>query len=264
MNTLSALFDRIVLAILVTGVLVVPAAAQSQRIGGGTTARKAFAFFWETHLDPPAPPLAQSFDTALLEGGNDVLQRVMLDRAQKTYFGYNVLVEPLPDRTFRVTFQPLTMSPELQRAIGSDVAAWKMLPPPRFPAPRTVRPTDVLELRLLTGSTWAQTLTDYVTTRQTEPGGFGRLASGPPDFSFAPGNPRDFSLGDVELRLEQPSVVVLGRDGALRDKDTGSPFLASARRQRCSCACSGGSKRFPCASIRLSRRYCVGASIAAC
>jgi hypothetical protein len=84
----------------------------------------------------------------------------------------------------------------------------------------------VLELKLLTGSTWGQTLTDYVTIREPEPGGFGRLTVGPPDFSFAPGNPRDFTLEDVELRLDQPSLSVLGRDGAVRDM-TGSPFLKS-------------------------------------
>lgn len=213
MKTLSV---RLALTFLVAGILALPVAAQSKRIDGGVASRQGFLFFWETHLDPAEPPLAQSFETAVLELGNDPIQRVMLDRAQKTYFGYGVRVERPPDGSFSVTFQPLSISPELQRLLGSDLAEWKMLPPPRFPAPRTVRPGDVLELRLLTGSTWGQTLTDYVTVRAPEarPEGFRALEPTPPRFTFAPGPPRDFKLQDVELRLDRPSVFAAGRDGA--------------------------------------------------
>jgi hypothetical protein len=227
MNALNINLGRGALALVVVVTMSATAVAQSSRVDRGFAARDKFVFLWETRLDPPVPPLAQSLGTATLEIGTDIIQRVILDRAAKMYFGYNVRVEPLPDRTFRVTFQPLTLSPELQRALGSDAAAWKVLPAPGFPEPRTIRPSDVLELRLLTGSTWGQTLTDYVTVREPE-GPRVQLELGRMDFSFAPGNPRDFRLEDVELRLEQPSIVALGRDGALRDADTGSPFLASA------------------------------------
>ena len=213
MKTLSV---RLALTLLVSGIVVLPAAAQSRRIDGGVASRLGFVFFWETHLDPASPPLAQTFETAVLELGNGPIQRVMIDRAQKTYFGYGVGVERPPDGTFRVTFLPLSMSPELQRLLGSDPAEWNMLPPPRFPMPRTVRSSEVLELRLLTGSTWGQTLTDYVTVREPEVRrqGFGALEPTPPRFSFAPGPPRDFKLDDVELRLDRPSIFAAGRDGA--------------------------------------------------
>jgi len=213
MTTLSI---RLALTLLVAGFLALPAAAQSKRIDGGVASRLGYLFFWETHLDPASPPLAQTFETAVLELGNGPIQRVMIDRAQKTYFGYGVSVERPPDGTFRVTFLPLTMSPELQRLLGSDPAEWKMLPPPRFPVPRTVRASEVLELRLLTGSTWGQTLTDYVTVREPEVRrqGFRALEPTPPRFSFAPGPPRDFKLEDVQLRFNQPSVSVMDRNGA--------------------------------------------------
>jgi hypothetical protein len=227
MSVLNISPGRGALALIVVFTMSAPAVAQSSRVDRGFASHDKFVFLWETRLDPPVPPLAQSLGTATLEVGTDIIQRVILDRAAKMYFGYNVRVEPLPDRTFRVTFQPLTMSAELQRALGSDAAAWKMLTPPGFPAPRTIRPSDVLELRLLTGGARGQTLTDYVTVREPE-GPRIQLELGQMDFSFAPGNPRDFKLEDVELRLEQPSVIVLGRDGAPRDTVTGSPFLASA------------------------------------
>ena len=213
---MKRLIVSLALTLLGAGILALPAAAQSRRIDGGVASRTGFLFFWETHLDPAAPPLAQSFETAVLELGSGPIQRVMLDRAQKTYFGYGVSVERPPDGTYRVTFLPLSMSPELQRLLGSDPAEWKMLPPPRFPLPRTVRPSEVLELRLLTGSTWGQTLTDYVTVREPEVRrqGFGALEPTPPRFSFAPGPPRDFKLDDVELRLDRPSIFAAGRDGA--------------------------------------------------
>ena len=205
-----------IVVLVMAGLLAVPAAAQSRRIDGGVASRTGYLFFWETHLDPAAPPLAPTFETAVLELGNDPIQRVMIDRAQKTYFGYGVRVERPPDGTFRVTFLPLSMSPELQRLLGSDPAGWKMLPPPRFPLPRTVRASEVLELRLLTGSTWGQTLTDYVTVREPEVRrqGFRALEPTPPRFSFAPGPPRDFKLEDVQLRFNQPSVSVMDRNGA--------------------------------------------------
>ena len=223
---MKTLRGRLALTLLVAGMVILPAAAQSRRIDGGVASRLGFVFFWETRLDPASPPLAQTFETAVLELGNGPIQRVMIDREQKTYFGYGVSVERPPDGTFRVTFLPLTMSTELQRLLGSDPAEWKMLPPPRFPMPRTVRASEVLELRLLTGSTWGQTLTDYVTVREPEvrQQGFRALESETPRFSYAPGPPRDFKLEDVELRLDQPSVVVLGRDGANRDPATSSPF----------------------------------------
>jgi hypothetical protein len=216
---------RLALTLLVAGIAALPAAAQSRRIDGGVASRTGFLFFWETHLDPASPPLAQSFETAVLELGSDPIQRVMLDRAQKTYFGYGVGIERPPDGSFRVTFQPLSSSPELQRLLGSDLAEWKMLPPPRFPAPRTVQPGDVLELRLLTGSARGQTLTDYVTVREPEVRreGFRALEPAPPRFAFAPGPPRDFKIDDVELRLNEPGIYAAGREGVtFREVVTGA------------------------------------------
>jgi hypothetical protein len=201
--------QRVILAVFTAGALAVPAAAQSTRIDGGVASRPAFSFFWETHVDPSTPPLAQSFGTAVLKIDDDVVQRVLLDRPQKTYFGYNVRVEAAPDRTFRITFQRLTMSPELQRTLGEDHATWKMLPAPAFPPPRTIRSGEVLELPLLSASR-GQRVTDYVTVRQPESRlegfGFRVVEGGRPDFTFAPGPARDFKLEDIELRLDQPSV----------------------------------------------------------
>ena len=230
MKTLNVRLEGLVLALVLAALPLASAQAQSRRIDGGVVSRDAFSFVWEMHLNPPAPPLAQSFGTAVLEIGSNVVQRVMLDRAQKVYFGYNARVEPLPDHMFRITFQPLSMSPELQRTLGSRASTWKMLPAPGFPAPRTIRAGEWLELPLLTGSTRGQTLTDYVTVRESEAPGFRTLESGRPNFAFAPGAPRDFNREDVELRLDQPHVVALvGRDGsAIREPGTGSPFLKSA------------------------------------
>jgi hypothetical protein len=200
--------QRLIAALVIAGALAAPASAQSKRIDGGVASRPAFSFFWETHLEPPTPPLAQSFGTAVLEIGTDVVQRVLLDRPKKTYFGYNVRVEAAPDRTFRMTFQRLTLSPELQRTLGEDHATWKMLPAPAFPAPRTIRSGEVLELPLLVASR-GQRVTDYVTAREPESRegfGFRVVEGGRPDFAFAPGTARDFKIEDVELRLDQPSV----------------------------------------------------------
>jgi hypothetical protein len=233
MTTHRLRLHRMALVILCTASMSIPAVAQL-RSGGGATIdrgvvnRPAFSFYWETHLDPAAPPLNESFATATIELGTDTVQRVILDRAERVYFGYNIRVDGLPADMFRVTLQPLTMSNDLERVLGGDAASWKTLPRPELRAPLTIRSGDVIALTLLTNTTGRsdQRVMDYFTVREPFQATFD--AAEPPTFSFAGGTPRDLKLDDVELRLDRPGVVALGREGAVRDTGAGSPFLRSA------------------------------------
>ena len=186
------------------------AAAQSSRLEGGVSSHPGFDFFYETRLEPPVPPLSDGFGMTVLETPPNVLHRVMLDRAARVYFGYNVRVDVLPDNFFRVAFGSLTMTAELQKVLDGDAAAWRMLPTPVFPAPRTIRGGEVLELPLLVNSGWGQKLTDYVTVREPGARTFGIDRR---EFSFAAGPPRDFTVDDAELRVSRPMVMASGRDG---------------------------------------------------
>jgi hypothetical protein len=91
------------------------------------------------------------------------------------------------------------------RALGDDRAAWRLLPAPKFPGPRTIRPYEVLELPLLTNEAWGQRLTDYVTVGEPPRQGFN--AERPREFAFASGTPRDFTATDVVLTLIEPRLT---------------------------------------------------------
>jgi hypothetical protein len=190
-----------------------PVAAQSSRLESGVSHQATFDFYYETRLSPPVPPL-KDFGTAILAMRPDLVGRVLLDRAKRIYFGYSARVEALKDaNTYRVTFDALTMTPELQRVLGADSAEWRMLPVPRFPGPQMIRGGDVLELPLLTSNAWGQKVTDYVTVREPRAPGFDN--SGPREFASATGAPRDFKVDDAVLRFRSPMVrVVTGVPGS--------------------------------------------------
>ena len=92
----------------------VPAGAQSVRIDGGVVSRNTFGFYWETRLEPPTPGLGDAFSTTTGDGPG-AIHRLMIDRSRRVYFGYDVVVEPLPEASsYRVSFQQLVTTPELR------------------------------------------------------------------------------------------------------------------------------------------------------
>ena len=186
--------------------------AQTRRIDRGSASQSAFGFYWETHLDPPTPPLASTFGTAYANVSPNLVYRMLLDRAKRVYFGYCARIEPLDEpNTFRVTFGPLSLVPALQRSLGSDAASWTPLPAPKFPNQRTVRGGEVMELNLLTNDSWGQRLIEYVTVQEpARAEGFQALTRAPREFAFATGTPHDFRSDDVELQLEEPRVSING------------------------------------------------------
>ena len=199
-----------------------PAIAQTSRIDGGSTTLGDVVFYYETRLEPPVPPLGDSLTMLIYpsNGANvfyngpapDTVHRLMLDSARKVYFGYDARISVAGalgaagqenDRLYQVAFGPLTVTPEIERLLGA-AAEWRQVPAPKFPAPRTIRSYEVLELPMLTNDTWGQRLTEYVTVGEAPRQGFnpGRAR----EFSFGTGSPRDFSTADVILTLTEPRV----------------------------------------------------------
>lgn len=204
-----------ILAWLIALTLAAAAAASSQtrRIDSGSASIGALAFYWHTELNPPTPPLSPSVGTAYDTSANQV-HRMLIDRAQRVYFGYTVRIEELAEpNTFRLTFQPLSLTPELRQRLGDDAGEWKALPIGRFPAPNTIRGGEVLELSLLSNDAWGQKVTEYVTVEEARPRpqGFQTFGPTPRDFTFAPGSARDFRITDAALRLRDPRVFINGR-----------------------------------------------------
>ena len=110
---------------LLAAALVVPCFGQNGVIAQGTVKNSAFGFYWQSRLEPPTPPLA-SLGYASGYDSNTVY-RVMIDRSTRVYFGYQVRVEPLPQSTYRLTFQPLSLSGETMKRISIDDPGWKKL-----------------------------------------------------------------------------------------------------------------------------------------
>jgi hypothetical protein len=195
-------------------IVAVPASTQTRRVDSGSASTGRFVFYWETQLNPPTPPLADGsfFGTHDQTAPNQV-HRMLIDRTKRVYFGYTVQIEQQPERnTFRLVFQPLTLTPSLSQRLGDDPSSWKPLPSTKFPAPQIIRSGDVLELNLLTNSGWGQQLTEYVSVQEPpREVGFNAVGRSPREFAFAPGPPHDLTVSDIALHLQEPRVFINGR-----------------------------------------------------
>jgi hypothetical protein len=186
----------------------------SVRIDGGVVSREKFGFHWETRIAPASPPLAEGFSTATTDSMG-VIHRVMLDRSGRTYFGYDVLLDVLPEaNSFRITFKPLVMTSTLAQGLDIDGwSAWVPLTAPRFPSPQVIHGGDILEFTLLTNRSTGQSILDYISVQESsrQSAGFGSFAVVERDFSYATGAPRDITASDIQLRIQSPRVSINGK-----------------------------------------------------
>jgi hypothetical protein len=205
---------------LLAGVCLLPAFAQTGVISQDKVARKDFTFYWQSRLEPPTPPLANDLGYASgTNPKNNNIYRVMIDRARRVYFGYEVRVESLPQGgTYRVAFQQLDLTPETFKQMHiDDPASWKRLElgvpvgRPLFPfreAPDSVAVGDVIAVDLMTNQQTNQKIVDYVVIQgPSQLWSFDRLP-GQREFAYTPGTPRDFSVEDASLRLADPRVNI--------------------------------------------------------
>ena len=193
------------------------ALAQSSRIDRGTVslAQNKFSFYWETRLDPPAPPLSDVFSTAIVDSGSGLIHRILVDPSRQIYVGYDVVVKELaePNR-YQVMFQRLTMTPEISRQVlGSSPSRFRQMATPGWglPAPQEIRGGEVLEMDLLMNATTRQRMTDYVTVQEASHRFSGFNVVPDREFAFAPGPSRDFRLEDAGLTIQSPRLSINGR-----------------------------------------------------
>jgi hypothetical protein len=204
------------------------AQAQSTRIDSGMVPQEKFGFYWETRLVPPAPPMSDFSTATAYEPG--VIHRVLLDRKKKIYVGYDAVVTVLaePNR-YRVTFQKLTMTPQLSlNFLGDSISAWTEIQAPlgggpptwsqiRTPpawestTPREIRGGEVLELNLLENARTGQRVIDYITVQEPSRKFAGFDSISDRKFSFEPGTSRDFRTDDVELTIQAPRLSINGK-----------------------------------------------------
>jgi hypothetical protein len=121
------------------------------------------------------------------------LQRFVRDNIRKAYVRYAITVEALPQAgTYRVSFE------DSNAGLPSDVKGdWKVVSPPRYPAPQVVQDGDEIPLELMTYGSGAQ-LVDYIHV--------GEIDKMPKRKDAA----RDSYAEDAEFTLARPRLRVNG------------------------------------------------------
>ncbi|MCY4588205.1 MAG: hypothetical protein OXB98_19420 [Bryobacterales bacterium] len=164
----------------------------------GATNRAKIHVQFEARLEPSGDRTqARRLGGGGVMASDYVIHRYMQDRSHKTYFGYDIAVEPLQDgSTLRVSILPLSAGPE--RLGLENPETWKKLAPPRYPPPQWVRSGDTLAFDLFVNPETGQKLVEYVL--------FGRNHRR----ETVAGPARDFTVHDAEIRLRAPRLVVNG------------------------------------------------------
>ncbi len=210
------------ISVLLSAGLLLPAFGQTGVIAEGTVPGKGFQFYWQSRLEPPSPPMANK--PGYGSGVNDKtgnIYRVMIDRTNRIYSGYEVRVEPLAQRNdFRMTFQPLDLSPKVLESIHIDnpstwtkrdigAAAARPLYPFRD-GPDIVHTLDVIAVDLLVNPETRQKIVDYVVLQEpNHTWSFDWPIRR--EFAYPPGGARDFTVEDAGLKLVAPSLSINGR-----------------------------------------------------
>ena len=125
--------------------------------------------------------------------------RFVLDRSQRRYFGYDVIVEPQNgSRAFQVRIEPFSLSAIDLSEMEID-PSWTYVPLLKYPLVPDVRAGDSVAIDLLENPTTGQKVVDYFVFKHSNATAAAELSP-----------VRDLSLDDVELRLEDFRISVNG------------------------------------------------------
>ena len=174
--------------------LTVTAGYAQLAIDGGP-AWKDFAIRFEPKIEPGHIVVSDDGASVIDPGVHGNAQRFIRDEKNKRTFGYELVLEPSTDgATAQLRIEPLH-DPEHAVRNGWSLGS---LPVglPRYPVIPGLRPGDTVALDLMVNPSTGQKLVDYLTL-------FRSGASGEP--------PHDFSLSDVWLTIDKPSLLIDGR-----------------------------------------------------
>jgi hypothetical protein len=188
--------------LLLAGCLAVTAAAQTALGGAGTYSSDG----WKFSCSYVAKPPLLSGQHLSIQGNTDVMHtdakdgkpvvfhRFLTDPASKTYWGYDVVVEPTGERnSATLRFQPFSLRAD-QLPKEYHAAEFRSLGVPEFPS-QTFQSGQMIAIDLLVNPTTGQKVVDYVQVT-FEP--FGEVPS--------KAAPRDFQVADVLLHIVVPSL----------------------------------------------------------
>jgi hypothetical protein len=191
------------LIVLLVSLLVSGAAlpAQDEGVTLGHSDWSGTRLHFAARFEPPDAGAAKKIDSAVVTGQQDRQHRLILDRSQKRYFGYDLKMEPRGSGTFQLRIEPLNLTAKQLEEIGAD-SSWTRLGLPKYPLIPEVRVGDSVTIDLLVNPASGQKIVDYISLRR----------------AIDQSVPSDFSLTDAVLEMDSPKVMVNGKPV------DGSPF----------------------------------------
>jgi hypothetical protein len=159
---------------------------------------------FDAKIEPPPSPTTDPAILRQLERdvhggviGSHGVHRYWRDAEQKMYLGYDVSVEPgSRPQVFRIRIAPLTLSPGEMAESGLP-ETWTRLSLPKYPVIPDVRVNDTVAIDLLANPLTGQKIVDYLTLQRIVPP--------------TPPHPRDFTLSDAGLSVNDPRITIDGK-----------------------------------------------------
>lgn len=187
-------------------------AIQAQVAIDGGPAWKDFAIRFEAKIEPGDTILPGEAGGVIDPGVHGNGQRFIYDEKNKRTFGYEVILEPSADgATAQLHIEPLH-DPEHALRNGWSMGSLP-LGLPKYPVIPGLKLGDTVVLDLMVNPSTGQKLVDHLTL-------FRAGTSGQP--------PRDFSLADIWLTIDKPSLMIDGKPltSTPRDSDVAGRAVA--------------------------------------
>jgi len=200
-------------------------ADQAGTIMSGTASQHGdkggFVLRYRTAVEPPKQAASFNKYGGGVSSDHGKVHRFIFDDTNHVYFGYDLIVEPIPGTSSsRVTFEPLSLTADQLHGRSKTLdSGLRSVLIPRYPAPQVIENGDTIALDLLVSPDGQQKVVDYLQISST-PATKRTVVTSTNDDS----DPRDFSVGDMELRIADPSVQMNGQavPGVAMGEATGS------------------------------------------
>ncbi len=126
----------------------------------GSASNNSAAFSYETRLEPATPDLSGKFGGGVVVDKSGI-HRYMADSDGRKYFGYDLLMDPLPEaNNYCVTVRPLSVDANHLKL--KNPASWSRLQLPGYPASQMLHGGDTIAIDLLVNAGTGQNIVDYI------------------------------------------------------------------------------------------------------
>jgi len=147
-------------------------------------------------------PGSQQVWSGVRVGNAGRIHRIVLDRSQKRYFAYDVIIESAEGaQNVQVRFEPFSLSAAEVAEMQAVDSTWTAIPLLKYPFVPRARAGDTIAIDVLENRATGQKVVDYLTLNRSNAG---------VTVNVPPVPLRDLSADDVELQLENLRISVNG------------------------------------------------------